>query len=77
MTTQLAIRLPEDLVRRLDELVPRKHSTRSEAVRRAIELYLYRLACERDAEIYERLPLTEEELAFANDADAWRTAPPW
>ena len=77
MTTQLAVRLPEELIRRLDALVPKTHANRSEAVRRAIELYLYRLACERDAEIYERFPLTEEELAFANDPDAWRTAPPW
>jgi len=77
MTTQLAIRLPEDLIRKLDELVPGKHSTRSEAVRRAIELYLYRLACERDAEIYERFPLTEEEMGQANSPEVWSTLPPW
>jgi metal-responsive CopG/Arc/MetJ family transcriptional regulator len=77
MTTQLAVRLPDDLVRRLDALVPETHPSRSEAVRRAIELYLYRLACEHDARQYERLPLTEEELAFAHDPAAWRHAPPW
>jgi predicted transcriptional regulator len=77
MTTQLAIRLPDDLIRQLDELVPEKHSTRSEAVRRAIEMYLYRLACERDAEIYERFPLTEEEMAQANSPEVWSTLPPW
>jgi predicted transcriptional regulator len=77
MTTQLAIRLPEELIRQLDELVPRRHSTRSEAVRRAIELYLYRLACERDAEIYERFPLTEEEMGQATSPEVWSTLPPW
>jgi metal-responsive CopG/Arc/MetJ family transcriptional regulator len=77
MTTQLAIRLPDDLIRQLDELVPETHSTRSEAVRCAIEVYLYRLACERDAEIYARLPLTEDELAIADDAEVWSSAPPW
>jgi predicted transcriptional regulator len=77
MTTQLAIRLPDDLVRQLDELVPKTHSTRTEAIRRAIELYLYRLACERDAEIYERFPLTEEEMAQANSPEVWSTLPPW
>lgn len=77
MTTQLAIRLPEDLVRRLDALVPKTHASRSEAVRRAIELYLYRLACERDARLYERMPLTDEELALADDPDAWSDTPPW
>jgi metal-responsive CopG/Arc/MetJ family transcriptional regulator len=77
MTTQLAIRLPDELIRQLDELVPEKHSTRSEAVRRAIEVYLYRLACERDAEIYARFPLTEEEMAQANSPEVLSTLPPW
>ena len=31
MTTQLAIRLPEDLLRQLDALVPSTHANRSEA----------------------------------------------
>jgi predicted transcriptional regulator len=77
MTTQLAVRLPDELVRKLDELVPAAHPTRSEAVRRAIELYLYRLACERDARVYERLPLTDAELSLADDPAAWRDTPPW
>jgi metal-responsive CopG/Arc/MetJ family transcriptional regulator len=77
MTTQLAIRLPEDLVRQLDALVPKTHANRSEAVRRAIELYLYRLACEQDAARYERMPLTKEELALADDPETWSTAPAW
>lgn len=77
MTTQLAVRLPEDLIRKLDELVPDTHATRSDAVRRAIELYLFRLASEHDAEVYERLPLTDEELALSDDPETWGTAPPW
>ena len=77
MTTQLAVRLPDELIDRLDALVPDTHPSRSEAVRRAIELYLYRLACERDARRYEELPLTESELSLADDPDAWRSAPPW
>jgi metal-responsive CopG/Arc/MetJ family transcriptional regulator len=77
MTAQLAIRLPDDLVRRLDALVPELHATRSEAVRRAIELYLYRLAWEHDARQYERSPLTEAELALVDDPQAWSQTPPW
>jgi Arc/MetJ-type ribon-helix-helix transcriptional regulator len=77
MTTQLAVRLPEELIQQLDELVPKTHANRSEAIRRAIELYLYRLACERDVEIYERFPLTEEEMAQANSPEVWSTLPPW
>jgi metal-responsive CopG/Arc/MetJ family transcriptional regulator len=40
MTTQIAVRLPSELVDRLDQLVPGTHSSRSDAIRRAIELYL-------------------------------------
>jgi metal-responsive CopG/Arc/MetJ family transcriptional regulator len=77
MTTQLAVRLPDELIQQLDALVPTAHPNRSEAVRRAIELYLYRLACERDARQYERFPLTDAELSLADDPDAWRDTPPW
>jgi Arc/MetJ-type ribon-helix-helix transcriptional regulator len=77
MTTQIAVRLPDDLVARLDELVPSTHESRSDAVRRSIELYLYRLACERDAARYEELPLTDAELALADDHDSWSATPAW
>ena len=49
MRVQVAVRLPDDLIERLDSLVPATHPSRSDAVRRAIELYLYALACEQDA----------------------------
>ncbi|MGH9245671.1 MAG: ribbon-helix-helix domain-containing protein [Acidimicrobiales bacterium] len=77
MTAQLAVRLPEELIERLDELVPETHESRSEAVRRAIELYLYRLACEHDARQYDRMPLTDAELALADDTDGWSHTPTW
>ncbi|MFV2061953.1 MAG: ribbon-helix-helix domain-containing protein [Chloroflexota bacterium] len=64
MTTQVAVRLPEELISRLDALVPGTHPSRSEAVRRSIELYLYRLACEQDVARYKREPLTDRELAL-------------
>ena len=77
MTSQVAVRLPDELISRLDALVPSTHPSRSEAVRRAIELYLYRLACEHDAEQYERLPLGDAELSLADDPAAWSDTPPW
>ena len=77
MTTQIAVRLPAELISLLDALVPATHPSRSEAVRRAIELYLYRLDCEHDARAYERLPLTNAELSLAEDPDAWSDTPPW
>jgi Arc/MetJ-type ribon-helix-helix transcriptional regulator len=77
MTSQIAIRLPDELVAQLDALVPGTHESRSDAVRRSIELYLYRLECERDAERYERHPLSDDELALADDPGAWAGTPPW
>jgi len=77
MTIQVAVRLPDDLISRLDSLVPTTHPSRSEAVRRAIELYLYWLACEHDARQYERLPLDGAEISLADDPDAWSGTPPW
>ena len=77
MTIQIAVRLPEDLVRQLDAVVAGAHDSRSDAVRRAIELYVYRLACERDAQRYAELPLTDAELALADDSDAWSGTPAW
>jgi Arc/MetJ-type ribon-helix-helix transcriptional regulator len=77
MTTQIAVRLPDAMVRQLDELVASGHQSRSDAVRRAIELYLYRLQCERDARRYDELPLTAAELALADDPRAWDATPSW
>jgi metal-responsive CopG/Arc/MetJ family transcriptional regulator len=77
MTVQIAVRLPEDLVAQLDALVPGAHESRSQAVRRAIEIYLISLANERDAMIYERLPLTDDELALADSLDSWSGTPSW
>ena len=77
MTTQIAVRLPDELVGRIDALVPSVHGSRSDAVRRSIELYLYRLACEQDAERYEADPLSADELAIADDPHAWDGTPAW
>ncbi len=75
--TQIAVRVPDELVERLDELVPVAHPNRSDAVRRAIELYLHRLASERDAAIYDLVPLSDDELALVDDPEAWNGAPSW
>ncbi|MEX1295409.1 MAG: ribbon-helix-helix domain-containing protein [Candidatus Limnocylindrales bacterium] len=77
MTTQIAIRLPDGLVKELDALVPDTHRTRSEVIRRSIELYLYRLESERDAERYAREPLSDTELSLADDEDGWSGTPQW
>lgn len=76
-TTQIAVRLPSHLVDQLDRLVPAPHASRSEALRRAVELYLFRLAAEHDAAVYDLAPLTEAELTFADDPEAWDLTPQW
>ncbi len=74
---QIAVRLPGDQVERMDRVAKGLHTSRSDVIRRALELYLYRLDCERDARIYEREPLKRDELAFTDDPDAWTETPPW
>ena len=77
MTTQIAVRLADELVSRLDMLVPARHGSRSDAIRQAIEAYLYRLACEQDADRYDRQPLSEDELSLADDPQAWEATTAW
>jgi Arc/MetJ-type ribon-helix-helix transcriptional regulator len=77
MTIQVAVRLPEEQVEAIDALVRNGHSSRSEVIRRAVELYLYRLACERDVQRYAELPLTDAELALADDERGWSATPAW
>lgn len=77
MTTQIAVRLPSEVVEALDKLVPGAHASRSEAIRRAIEMYVYRMQCEHDAAVYDAIPLTESELALADEPDSWVGTPQW
>lgn len=77
MTTQIAVRLPDDLMDRLDEFVPDVHPSRSALVRTAIESYLSRLLNERDAAIYERRPFSDVELAMADGSRSWDATPSW
>jgi predicted transcriptional regulator len=77
MTIQVAVRLETDQVARVDRLVRALRSTRSDVIRRALELYLYRLECEHDARVYERKPFTDAELALADDEQAWKGTPEW
>ena len=77
MTNQVAVRLPAEQIRAIDDLVERGHGSRSEVIRRAVELYLYRLACERDAQLYAELPLTDVELSLTDDDRAWSATPAW
>ncbi len=70
MTTQIAVKLPPELVRELDRLVARgEFNSRSQAVRSGLEeLVSARRRHEIDRQYgvaFERLPETDEELADA------------
>ena len=77
MTTQIAVRLPQELLDKMDVLAGSTGGTRSDLVRRAIESYLYREACNADALAYQSTPLAGTELALADDSSGWSTTPAW
>jgi Arc/MetJ-type ribon-helix-helix transcriptional regulator len=53
MTTQIAVRLPDDLVAYVDGLVRDGAGSRAAVVTRALSIYQRQLLAERDARIYE------------------------
>ncbi len=68
MSTQLAIRLPDDLLRDLDwVIIRRNYDSRAEAMRDAlvklIDQERRRQIDEQYIEAYTRMPQTEEEMA--------------
>ena len=67
--TQTIVQLNDELLRRLDERAAREGRSRSALIREAIEAHLHDEEKARiDREIvegYERIPVTEEELAWA------------
>ena len=71
------MRLADDQLARIDRLVGELHASRSDAIRRAIDLYIYRLACEHDARAYELDPLSDAEHAFADARVSRSFTPAW
>lgn len=67
--TQTLVQLNDELLRRLDERAAKEGRSRSALIRDAIEAYLHDEEKARiDREIiegYERIPTTDEELAWA------------
>lgn len=77
MTVSLSFRAEKKLAAALESEAARSGKPKSELMERAVRDLLYRLACERDAEIYARIPLTAEEMApwpseaWAEDDTDW------
>jgi metal-responsive CopG/Arc/MetJ family transcriptional regulator len=67
--TQTLVQLTQELLRRLDERAAREGRSRSALIRDAIEAYLHDEERDRITreiiEGYERIPPTEEEMAWA------------
>jgi Arc/MetJ-type ribon-helix-helix transcriptional regulator len=53
MSTQIAVRLPDELVRYVDDLVAQGAGSRAAVVARALRLYQMQLRGEEDARILE------------------------
>lgn len=62
--TQVTVRLADGLVSEIDSVAGEIHSTRSGVIQRAVEHYLYGLACERDVSLLDQLPLSTDESAM-------------
>lgn len=71
---QIAVRAPKSMLEKLDALVPHIHANRDDAVRAAIHHYLYRVACEQDAERYLEAPLAEQ-VPPLDDPAGWAAIP--
>lgn len=67
MTVSLSFRAEEKLAAALENEAARSGRSKSDLMERAVKDLLYRLACERDAEIYSQMPQTAEE------TDPWPT----
>lgn len=71
--TVVAIRVPDEVLERLDELVhPDGYATRTEAIRRAIDVLLdaheRSVIDQKIVDAYTRMPQSDEELAVADAA---------
>ena len=68
--TTVSFRADDATVAALGVEAERAGSTKSELLLRAVREFLYRLACEREADLYGRVPLTQAE-SEAWPAEAW------
>lgn len=73
----LSFRVPPEEAARAKELSQELGITLSEMFREAFRRHLNALLAERDAEIYEKVPLTEEELSSFDAVEYWLPAEDW
>jgi len=68
--TTVSFRADDATIAALEAEAERAGASKSELLLRAVREFLYRLACERDADLYGRAPLTESETELWL-AEAW------
>ncbi len=74
--TMLSFRVDERQAREVQSWVERLGVDRSELLREALQRHLLRLASERDAETWQRQPLTPDEQSL-NEIETWGPAEDW
>lgn len=75
--TMLSFRVPPEDAARAKETADYVGVGLSELFREALRLHINAILAERDAEIYEKMPLTEEELSSFDTAEYWPPAEDW
>jgi len=74
--TMLSFRVDESQVREVQSWAEKLGVDRSELLREALRRHLLRLASERDAETWQRRPLTQDELSL-DAIENWAPAEDW
>lgn len=74
--TMLSFRVPPDEAARAQQLAESLGIALSEMIRDALRRHVNAIGAERDAEIYEAMPLTKEELSFSA-VQYWGPAEDW
>jgi predicted transcriptional regulator len=74
--TMLSFRVPDDEAAEVRRWAEALGMDRSEILRDALHRHLVVLSSERDADAWERMPLTESERSLAEIAD-WGPAEDW
>jgi hypothetical protein len=74
--TMLSFRVDDDEAAALRSWSNELGVERSQLLRDALHHYLARLGNEREAAIYEQIPLTKDELAYS-ELDDWGPAEDW
>ena len=74
--TMVSFRVPPQQVEKAKECAEYIGVALSELYREALRRHINAILAERDAEIYEKMPLTEEELALC-DVQYWLPAEDW